>query len=130
MLFIFVGVNITFSGVTTFRNCLDFGVGQQIELLTTISDAANKEYSVEQTLDKMMKEWENCKMELNPFKETGTYIVKISDDIQQMLDDHLILTQQISFSPFKSPFAEKIDKWEEKLKITSEVIEEWMDVQK
>lgn len=109
---------------------MDFGVDQYIEQLTTISDAANKEYSVEQTLEKMMKEWENCQMELNPFKETGTYIVKIADEIQQMLDDHLILTQQISFSPFKGPFAEEIEKWEEDLKITSNVIEEWMEVQK
>lgn len=60
----------------------------------------------------------------------GTYIMKVSDDILQMLDDHLVLTQQISFSPFKGPFEQKIDEWEEKLKITSEVIEEWMDVQK
>lgn len=56
--------------------------------------------------------------------------MKVSDDILQMLDDHLVLTQQISFSPFKGPFEQRIDEWEEKLKITSEVIEEWMDVQK
>lgn len=56
--------------------------------------------------------------------------MKVSDEIQQMLDDHLVLTQQISFSPFKGAFSERIDEWEEKLRVTSEVIEEWMDVQK
>lgn len=56
--------------------------------------------------------------------------MKISEEQQQMLDDHIVLTQQLSFSPFKGPFEEKIDQWEDKLKVTAEVIEEWMDVQK
>lgn len=56
--------------------------------------------------------------------------MKIPEETQQMLDDHLVLTQQISFSPFKASFEERIDEWEELLRITSDVIEEWMDVQK
>lgn len=60
----------------------------------------------------------------------GTHVMKISDEIQQMLDDHIVLTQQLSFSPFKGPFEYDIDEWEEKLRITAYVIEEWMDVQK
>lgn len=56
--------------------------------------------------------------------------MKVADDIQQMLDDHLMMTQQISFSPFKGAFETRIDVWEEKLRVTSDVLEEWMDVQK
>lgn len=56
--------------------------------------------------------------------------MKVSDEVQQMLDDHIVMTQQLSFSPFKGPFENKINEWEEKLKITAYVIEEWMDVQK
>lgn len=47
-----------------------------------------------------------------------------------MLDDQIVNTQQISFSPFKAPFEDRIDEWETKLRITSYVVEEWMDVQK
>lgn len=56
--------------------------------------------------------------------------MKISDEMQQLLDDHIVMTQQISFSPYKGAFEQRIDEWEIKLKITSAVIEEWMDVQK
>lgn len=56
--------------------------------------------------------------------------MKVSDEAQQLLDDHIVLTQQLSFSPFKGPFEAKIDEWEDKLKTTAFVIEEWMDVQK
>lgn len=56
--------------------------------------------------------------------------MKVSDEVQQMLDDHIVLTQQLSFSPFKGPFEDKINDWEEKLKITACVIDEWIDVQR
>lgn len=61
---------------------------------------------------------------------SGTYIMKVSDEIQQMLDDHLVLTQQISFSPYKAAFEERIDEWENKLKVIFDVLEEWIDVQR
>ena len=47
-----------------------------------------------------------------------------------MLDDQLVLTQQISFSPFKGTFEHRIDEWEESLKVMADVFEEWVDVQK
>lgn len=56
--------------------------------------------------------------------------MKVSDEIQQMLDDHLILTQQITFSPYKAAFEKRIDEWEDSLRVMQLVIEEWMDVQK
>lgn len=56
--------------------------------------------------------------------------MRVSDEIQQMLDDHLVLTQQISFSPYKAAFEERIDEWENKLKIIFDVLEEWIDVQR
>lgn len=56
--------------------------------------------------------------------------MKVAEEIQQMLDDHLVLTQQISFSPFKAAFEQRIDEWEESLKVTADVFEEWIDVQR
>lgn len=56
--------------------------------------------------------------------------MKISDEAQLLLDDHLINTQQIGFSPFKAAFEEDIDEWAGKLKLTQEVILLWIDVQR
>lgn len=100
------------------------------DVLIGIAEAAAKEYAIEQTLAKMKKEWETVELDLQPFKETGTCILKISDEIQQQMDDHIVLTQQLSFSPFKGPFEVSIDEWEEKLRAMADVSEEWMDVQK
>lgn len=56
--------------------------------------------------------------------------MKVADEILMLLDDHLVNTQQIGFSPFKGNFGERIDEWEAKLKLTQEVIARWMETQK
>lgn len=95
-----------------------------------IAESAAKEFTIEDTLTKMQKDWELIEMELTAYKKTGTFIMRVSDETMQMLDDHIVMTQQISFSPFKGPFEGAIDEWQDKLKLTFDVIEEWMDVQK
>ena len=71
-----------------------------------------------QALDKMENEWAPLQFDIMPYKSTGTFILKASDDISQLLDDHIVMTQSMSFSPYKKPFEERISTWESKLKIT------------
>jgi dynein heavy chain len=47
-----------------------------------------------------------------------------------LLDEQVTLTQAMTFSAFKGPFAQRIDLWNEALQNTSEVIEEWLKVQR
>lgn len=60
----------------------------------------------------------------------GTYIVKLPDEVLQMLEDHIVNTQQLSFSPFKGLFEQKIDEWEAKLRLVSDVVDQWIECQK
>jgi len=73
---------------------------------------------VTQALDKMAQEWAPINFEVMPYKSTGTFIIKISDEVSQMLDDHIVMTQSMSFSPYKKPFEERISKWESQLHTT------------
>ena len=66
----------------------------------------------------MEGEWKSVAFEILPYKETGTYIVKASEDISQLLDDHIVMTQSMSFSPYKKPFEERCSTWESKLRTT------------
>ena len=47
-----------------------------------------------------------------------------------LLDDHIVLTQQFSFSPYKGPFEERIADWERKLRLVQEVTSEWLGCQR
>ena len=71
-----------------------------------------------QALDKMEAEWNPILMEISAYKETGTYIMKSGEETAQMLDDHIVMTQAMSFSPYKNPFEGRITTWENKLRVT------------
>lgn len=66
----------------------------------------------------MQSEWSVITLEVLPYKETGTYIMKSSDEVSQLLDDHIVMTQSMSFSPYKKVFEDRINTWESKLRMT------------
>lgn len=70
-----------------------------------------------QALDKMELQWSSVTFEVLPYKETGTYILKSPDEVFQLLDDHIVMTQSMSFSPYKKAFEGRIHTWESKLRI-------------
>jgi dynein heavy chain len=46
-----------------------------------------------------------------------------------MLDEHIVLTQTMQFSPFKKVFEDEIEEWNTILLNVSDCIDEWMKVQ-
>lgn len=75
-----------------------------------------------QALNKIEAEWKSVSFSVVLYKNTNTYILKSTDDISQLLDDHIVLVQSMSFSPFKKPFEERMNLWETKLKITQVLV--------
>lgn len=72
-------------------------------------------------LNEMETIWQGINFNLMPYK--STFLIKNYDDIQQILDEHIVNTQSMQFSPFKKPFEERIIVWNNKLKIMSDVLE-------
>jgi dynein heavy chain len=102
----------------------------KVDPIVKICDNASKEYGIETALDKMEAAWADVNLDLSEYKATGTYVLKGVDEIFQLLDDHIVMTQSMSFSPFKKPFEERITKWEEKLRLCQDIIDELIQVQK
>ena len=75
-------------------------------------------------MDRMESEWESVLLEIVPYKETGTFIMKSGDETAQMLDDHIVMAQAMSFSPYKKPFELRITTWENKLRLI-QVYTQW-----
>ncbi|KAJ3111551.1 Dynein heavy chain 1, axonemal [Phlyctochytrium bullatum] len=114
----------------TLTDLLNMQLLDRVDVITKVCDVAGKEYSIEAALDKMDAEWKNIVLEIIPYKDTGTFIMKASDEVVRLLDDHIVMTQSMSFSPFKKPFAERIALWESKLRTVQEVLEAWMTCQR
>lgn len=48
-----------------------------LDIITKVADVAGKEYSIEQALDKMQREWEGAEMQVLDYRETKTYVIKV-----------------------------------------------------
>jgi len=115
----------------TLEKMLNFDIGTYVQEITEISDSAGKEYQIESSLDSQFAEWEPVIMEFKPWAQTGSHIVSghSVDEVQTLLDDHVIKTQTMKGSPYAANFAERIDDWEEFLKGVQDIIDIWLKVQ-
>ncbi|KAF0975040.1 hypothetical protein FDP41_005793 [Naegleria fowleri] len=100
------------------------------EVIRKYSDIASREFTIEKALKDMQEAWETCNFEVHAYRKTGTYVMKVSDEIQQQLSEHIALTQTISFSSFKKHFEADLKAWENQLNLVSEIFEEWTNCQR
>ena len=114
----------------TLARAFELGLPNSKDAVAKIAERAGKEYHIEQALDKMEFEWSTVRLQIEPYRETKTYILKGVDDLQTLLDDHVNMTQAMAYSAFKAPFAERIDAWSETLNTVSDVLDEWIKVQR
>jgi len=108
----------------------DFKLQNYMEIITKVGDSAGKEYQIESSLQKMEDAWRGVEFDIQPYKKTGTFVVRNVDEIINMLDEHIVTTQAMNFSPHKAVFEDRINRWSSKLNLVSEVIEEWLAVQR
>ena len=63
----------------------------------------------------MKQDWETIEFGLVPYRDSNVKILSAVDDIQNLLDDHVVKTHTMKGSPFIEPFVEEIDQWEKTL---------------
>ncbi|KAH8098241.1 dynein light chain binding protein [Aureococcus anophagefferens] len=114
----------------TLETIFEMKLQDHVDVITKISEVAGKEYAIENSLDTMEKAWSDVTLQIEPYKETGTSILRGIDEYMALLDEHITTTQAMTFSAFKGPFEERIEKWNTTLQIVSELIDEWVAVQK
>lgn len=62
------------------------------------------------------------------FRETGVSILSAVDDIQVMLDDHILKAQTMRGSPYVKAFQAEMQAWEEKLISMQDILDAWLQV--
>ena len=100
------------------------------EAIQKIGDKAGKENQIEVKLDEMGLEWAGIDLNIGVYRETGTYTLRGVDELIAILDEQITMTQAMMFSAFKGPYEDRIDEWNIKLATVSDVLEEWIKVQR
>lgn len=103
-----VGFPIKVDDDLTLEKIIDYGLDDYIEKFEAISEAATKENNLEKNLNKMKAEWQDMEFVILVYRDTGTYILSAVDDIQVLLDDHIVKTQTMKNSPYIKPFQKEI----------------------
>lgn len=107
---------------------IEIGLLNYIEKLEEISVVASREYTLEHNLRKMKEEWLNIEFECTPYRDSGVSILTSLDDIQVMLDDHILKAQTMHGSVYIKPFEAEMDTWEKKLILMQEILDLWISV--
>ncbi|KAF4320280.1 hypothetical protein JM18_005063 [Phytophthora kernoviae] len=109
---------------------LGLGLEAHIDAISRIGETAGKEYQIEKTLNTMEEQWAGVNLTIVDYRETETFVLKSVDEIQALLDEQITTTQAMQFSTFKKPFEERINRWERTLSTVSDVLDEWIQVQR
>ncbi|XP_032686024.1 dynein heavy chain 7, axonemal-like isoform X4 [Odontomachus brunneus] len=124
-----VGFPIIVDQYMTLAKILDYGLGDYVVKFESISEAASKEGNLEKSLYKMFSDWTDIAFTVNSYRDTGTYVIASVDEIQLLLDDHLMKTQTMKNSLYIKPFEKETLEWETKLLLLQDIMDYWLKVQ-
>ena len=118
-------------GALTLAWLLEQGLAEdpkKMEIINDESEKATKEYKLEVQLNGMKEEWKPLLFETKDYK--GQPILSATDDLQAVLDDHLVKTQTMTGSPYIKPNKASADTWETMLVYIQDLLDEWLLVQR
>ncbi|EGI62283.1 Dynein heavy chain 12, axonemal [Acromyrmex echinatior] len=124
-----VGIPIKFDADLTLGKILMMGLDAFIPQFEGLSEGATKEDTLERGMDKMHRDWVDLTFTVNPYKDTGTFVIASVDEIQLLLDDHITKAVIIKNSPYIKPFEARIIKWEKTLHLLEDILDQWLKVQ-
>ncbi|CAL1272090.1 unnamed protein product, partial [Larinioides sclopetarius] len=122
----FLGFKILPGPNATLEDMIRVGLHRHIEKVEELSVTVSKEFALEKAMAKMKDEWKDIEFEFKPYRETGVPILSAVDDIQVLLDDHILKVQTMRGSPYIKPFETEVKLWEEKLLLVQDVLDSWL----
>lgn len=93
-----------------------------------ISVSATRELALQELLAKMIHEWDNVLFSTMPFKDSGVTILTQLDDIEALLEEHIVKMQAMRGSAFVKPIENEVKLFYDLLLRMQKTIDEWTKV--
>ncbi|KAL9909718.1 dynein heavy chain at 62B [Glossina fuscipes fuscipes] len=123
------GFDLTPDAGTTLRKIINYRLDSKLDQFEIISVGAIKELQLWNNLQTMIHEWDSKCFPTGPYKETGVQILSSLDDIQAMLDDHILKTLTMRGSAFMKPCEDDVRAWYDKIMRVNDTLDQWGKVQ-
>lgn len=117
----------------TVADLFELKLEKHAEQISSIVSSATKELKIEEELKELKDVWSEQRLTLQKYNrgnEDRGYVLKGVEDITALLEEWGANLQSMLSSPHVAPFSEEVRKWEGKLSLVSEVLEEWMAIQR
>ncbi|KAL8275069.1 hypothetical protein Esti_000948 [Eimeria stiedai] len=106
-------------------------VAEHTDFVVELGELALKESYLEKALQTMKAAWQDIVFEFKEtYKDTDTYILKGTEEIIALLDEHILTTQGLQFSLYKKPHEKEIEEWAALIMTASETLDEWLKCQR
>ncbi|KAG7205245.1 hypothetical protein KM043_018325 [Ampulex compressa] len=121
--------DLTPNAGTSLRKIINMNLMKDLEKYELISISATKELMLENSLAKMISDWDNMLFSTMPYKDSGVNILTQLDDIQALLEEQIVKVQAMRGSAFVKPIEEEVKTFYHLLIRIQSTIEEWTKVQ-
>lgn len=95
-----------------------------------IVDKSVKEMNMEKSLKEFDETWNAMKFEYIPHPRTKVNLLKIREELIEILEDNQVQLQNILSSKFVGHFYNEVADWQVKLNTADRIINLWLEVQR
>ena len=114
---------------TTLSELVAAGLFPFLERVEEVSVTATKEFALEETLQRMQAEWNHIRFEYVPYRDSDLCVLTGVEEIQALVDDHILRSQTMHASPYVMPLEPILHSWEEQLVTIQDTMDVWLKVQ-
>ncbi|XP_050088792.1 dynein axonemal heavy chain 10 [Anopheles aquasalis] len=117
----------------TLENMFAMELHKYQEIAEEIINNAIRELSIERSVQEIADIWQRMSFNMIRYEKGGRmrgYILGATDEIMQVLEENSMNLQSMAASQFIGPFLPAVQRWEKHLTLISEIIDEWINVQR
>ncbi|XP_050529246.1 dynein beta chain, ciliary-like [Daktulosphaira vitifoliae] len=123
-------VQFTIENSTTLNDLVKLNLHQCEEDVKIIVDKSVKEMSMEKSLKEFAETWNNMEFEYTPHSKTKYFLLKVREELIEILEDNQVQLQNMMSSKFVGHFYDDVLTWQKKLNTADQIINLWLEVQR